>query len=373
MQIGLGIGMGFGGAPGGVAVDLTDLRNLTDADKLVGYWDVPRSNITMSATPIATGTATIPTVTFSGVGLTNAAGRGLFVRVDPNDATKFQWNFKNGWGLTRSADFGPGEIGVAIPVGGTYDVGSGSSLITIHFGAGTYRTDQVWQATAQSIVGQVGGTLDNSSVVAAKGHIIMGPQGFNNACPSLRVTPFYNTGPMGQVGGIDTVFTGLNKPFHFFLLHQVTQTNISTLPVAGFSFSNTVTTTGDFLDYRWYGPLGTAGPAGSGPQPFILRRSNGGAAVQKGFLTDLGFEPVLDEFASDGATVSGWRSGIPMFTGIAWTSLTLALQRFMIGAIKAGSSAVSNQAYSDWVTFAAYNQPLGAASALAVRRAIFNA
>lgn len=347
-----------------------DLRTLSDADKLVGYWDVPTANITMSATPIASGTATIPTVSFSGPGLSNASGRGLTVSVEPEDATKFRWNFRNLWGSQRNTDYPPGERNVAIPVGGTYDVGSGSSLITISFGAGTYRTDHLWQATAQSIVGQVGGTLDNSSVVASKGHIIMGPQAFNNYCPSLRVTPFYNTGPMGQVGGIDTIFTGTNKPFHFFFVKQTTQTNISTLSVSEYSFSHLTTTTSQFLDSRMYGPLGTAGPEGVGPQYFINRQAPTGGAQRKGFLTDLGFEPMVHEFCYDGSVVSGYICGLPMFENVAWTSPALTLQRFMIGGLKPGTGAVAQVPYLDWVTFAAYNQKLSADSALQKRKAL---
>ena len=354
--------------------NLFDLRNLSDADKLVGYWDVPTNNITMSATPIASGTATIPTVSFSGPGLSNASGRALTVAVEPADATKFRWNFTNLWGNQRNTDFPPGERNVTIPVGSTYNVGSGASLITISFGAvggaTQYRTDQMWQATAQSIVGHVGGTLDNSSVVASKGHIIMGPQAFNNYCPSLRVTSFYNTGPMGQVGGIDTFFTGLNKPFHFFFVKQTTQTNISTLSVSEYSFSNLTNTTGDFLDSRMYGPLGTLGPEGAGPQYFINRQAAGGAAVRKGYLTDLGFEPMVHEFCSDGSTVSGYIDGLPMFENVAWTSASLVLQRFMIGGLKPGTGAVAQVPYLDWVTWAGYTQKLSAASALQKRKAL---
>jgi hypothetical protein len=359
-------------APAAAAFPQWDLRGLSSADRLLAWWDASEG-VTMSGTPIASGTAP-PVVTFSGT-LTGAAGKAIYIQTNKSNAAQFDWGDRNGWGMVRVADFpggelGQGAVGVTIPQGSS--IALGTTGITAHFPVGTYNTSQVWQAAAARIDPIVGGAsmaLDNSSVYASKGQVIGGPQFFNDCRPALMCAPNIGAGGLGHVGGLADHMTGLNKPFHLFLVCQITQTNISTLSVCPWGFSDsdaTTTANANYLDWRWFGP------DSGNPRHLIQRHADGGgAAVQASYSTALGFDPVILECSYEGAggLVEGFINGLPMFSA-SWTSGALDLHRFMIGAQKFGTLATANIPYFAWQAAACYRDKLTAAEARAVRRAL---
>lgn len=337
------------------APDSWDLTALASASSLLAWWDAG-SGVTMSATPLATGT-TPPTVTFSGPGLSSAAGRGIYIRC--NDNSTFRWNAQNGWGIGR----GVGETAVAIPKGSSYELpGTG---VTAAFTNATYNSGHQYVAVAESWASLVGSAvLDNSTVYAARGFVIGAAQSFNDCRPSMLVSPTLGTGGLGTTdAALLAAMSGANKPFHIFLVHQITSSNISTLPVAAWSFSHSTTTTSNFLDARWYGPDATTGPAGAGAQHMIQRRAPSEAAVQKGALTSLNFGPEILEYAYDGTNLYGWINGVPLWSAFAWSSGSLTLQRFLLGVVKLGTNAASNISHDRIVSCAIYNTKLAESTA----------
>jgi hypothetical protein len=348
-----------------------DLTALDSASSLQAWWDAS-SGVTMSATPLTLGT-TPPAVTFSGPGLADASGRAIYLHVEELDVTKFRWNDYAGGGIGR----GNGERNVPIPAGGSYVLGA--TGVTANFAAGPYVTDNSYQARAASVSALYGGAsmlLDNSSVYASLGPVIGIDRDWADARPALNFSPFWNTGGLGNTTGVPAIATGLNTPFHIFQVCQVTSSNISTGGNTLFGFSHSTTTNGNYLDWRFYGPLSTVGAAGPGAQHMMVKRIAAGTAPtglkQFGTLTEINYGPMLIDAGYDGTTMEMRINGQLFATSSDLSTTSLTLQRFMIGAIKLGTSGAANVAYMRWNATAIYNTKLAEteAGAWGVRRAL---
>jgi len=325
-----------------------DLRLLPNVGQLGVWWNAAQQ-VTMSATLVAAGSSP-PALTVSGP-LTGAAGVGYFVQVNQANTALFDWNSFNGGGLAR----GIGQTGVPIPQGGSFEIPDGSGRF-FNFPVGTYATSQYWQAVGASWGALYGGAtmlLDNSSVYAARGPVIESPAlGWCGLNPSLSFSPSIGTGALGNTTGVPAFFAG---PFHFFAAIQPTSLHISTLPVALFGANSSSNTTGDYTDFRWYGPDATSGPAGAGSQ-YMFQRRKTGTAAQLAKLSGITLGPIILDCASDGTNGYVYIGGQEVFHG-AWTTTTaLSVNRFLLMAQKLGGNAVTNEAYGRVASASIYTQ-----------------
>jgi hypothetical protein len=328
-----------------------DLRLLPNVAQLGAWWNAAR-NVNMSSTLLSVGSGA-PVVTVSGP-LTETSGVGLYVQVNSTNSALFDWNNANGGGLSR----GVGQTGVTLPQGGSFLLPDGSGR-SINFPVGIYNNSHSWQAVSESWGALHGGPtmlLDNSSVYAAKGPVIESPSiGWCGLNPSLGFSPSLGTGGLGNTSGVPSFFAGDNQPFHIFMALQPTSLHISTLPVAAFGANSSSSTTGNYLDARWYGPDATTGPDGVGAQWFMQRRTTG-TAVQLAKLSDITLGPAIIDWAGDGA--NGYVNiGGQQVISAPWTSSgTLACNRWLLMAQKLGGNAVSNIAYGRINAVAIYTQ-----------------
>jgi hypothetical protein len=355
MRLSFGFGLGRGGVyvpnpePPGFE---TDLRLLPSASNLAVWWDAS-NGVTMSPALLGLGTSP-PAVTITGT-RTNASGKAVYIHVEEADVTRFRWNEYNGGGIGT----GNGERNVLIPQGGSYALGATGRVA--NFAVGTYNGTQYWQAVAESVDAIHGGAtmqLNNTAIGASLGPVIGIDRDWANKQPSLIFRPDWGTGGLQNTTGVPAIATGTNTPFHLFCVGQIISSNISTGGNTPWSFSHSTTTNGNYLDWRWYGPLSTVGAAGAGAQHMMVRRIPAGVPVQFGTLSTLSYGPQLWEAAYDGNVCDMYINGQLYASLTGWTTTALVFQRFMLGGIKLGTSAFANIPYMRWRSMAIYNSRL---------------
>jgi hypothetical protein len=343
-----------------------DFMALSSAPLLYAGFDV-ENGVTLHTTLLANDlNETVPTITISG-NLKQMPVPGLRIQIR-SEAT-FDWSLENGCGWAE----GFGVRDVTIPNGGSMVLGD--SGITAHFAAGTYVSTNNYQATTARVpsFGPVAGCdLDNSSVEASSG-LIIERWGMNNRAPSMyrHNAPGPSPGALGNQGALAALVAGANKPFEIWELFAILSTNISTVAVASWSFSNSGNGTDDYLDCVYYGPdVENLTPARA--QQTLLRRHAAGADVVIATVTsphDLSWRVRRIRF--DGSDLRVWINGIEALARpVPWTSGSLTPDRFLLGAMKLGSGPVIAQPYQAWNTWLGYSDVLSDSQARELWRAL---
>jgi hypothetical protein len=343
-----------------------DLRLLSASSADIVAWYRAENNVTLN--PILLGSGTSPPVaTITG---NLAQTLGLSVRMESGSNTLWRWSVSNGWDHWLGGQSIPVASGIA-------GYALGSTGLTLTFANTAFTSDNVWDACAASwgsIVGAAGaaGTLlDNSTVAATNGPYVMAkplisPNG-DVYRPSLRMVPNVSTGYLGNQGTVAAAFSGTTKTWHTFQLMRLNSINISTLPVATWSASDTVSTTQKYVTSVFYG----AAAAGGARYEMRKRVDAGGTVLAATWAIPLDFKWFIHEHACDGnattAALTFLNSGQALTIGGTWGNGATTVNRYVLGALKLGAGAAANQPYFEVIENAIYNRNLTTAEADAVR------
>ncbi len=323
-----------------------DLRGLSTASSLRAWW---RAEDGVQLSPTMSAIAGAPAVTLTG-NLRKTSG--LIIKC--YSATTYRWSLNNGWTWQ-----GGSALLNTIPNGGSVVLGD----VTAHFAAGTYSSLHEYRAVCQSWTDIVGGhVLDNSTVVATTGPYVETP---TNERPNLRFQPDKIASYLGNQDGLAFAnFAGPNKKFRVYTHARLTQTNISSQPVALWSAtSSNPATAYKTADYQYCLAYGDAVT-----NRYVLqRREIGGAVIQASFPITLDFSDHIFEDEYDPPYLRHWIDGF-LIGEVVVAASTLTVDRLLLGAAKPGSGPVAMQPYMCVTSVAIFDTSHSNPEADAVRR-----
>ncbi len=172
VRLGLSLSLGMGGGPGPTLSQI-----VLGAGLPLALWEA-HGNTTRSTTPAASGTATVPAVTWTFSG--DAATRAIVARIEcttggDETAARFRYGTTDATGTTTWIESSKAQTAGVITCIGAM------AGFTINVPSATYVSDQVWQDVAASVadLGSAGATMTAPSAARAP-FLRMGPGG--NLC-----------------------------------------------------------------------------------------------------------------------------------------------------------------------------------------------